>query len=253
MPVHDWTKVDAGTSHAFHTAWITDLMRVLNDGRFPDGYYALAEQHLRGRIPDVLTLHVPDFDPTPDPVSPSRDRGIALADAPPRVSRKLVADASAAYHARQRTLTIRNTSGHHVIALLEIVSPGNKDRAANVEELVTKVDSALMRGIHVLVVDLFSPGKHDPQGIHGAIWERFSATPYEVPTDRRLTVASYLAAQGIEAYVEHFAVGDHLTEMALFLDSATYIQAPLEQTYCSAFHAMPQFWREVLEGRRAAR
>jgi hypothetical protein len=163
------------------------------------------------------------------------------------------ADASAAYHARQRTLTIRRTSGHHVVALLEIVSPGNRDRAANVEELVTKVDSALMRGIHVLVVELFSPGKHDPQGIHGAIWERYGSATYDVPSDRYLTVASYVAAPGVEAYVEHFAVGESLPEMPLFLNSETYIQTPLEQTYCSAYQAMPMFWREVLEGSRQAK
>jgi hypothetical protein len=253
MPVHDWTKVDAGTFHAFHTVWTSDLMRTLNGGLLPSGYYALAEQHVRGRVPDVLTLHVPDVDPTPDPVPPSRDRGIALADAPPRVSRKLVADAASAYRARQRTVTIRRTSGHHVVALLEIVSPGNKDRAASVEELVTKVDSALMRGIHVLVVELFAAGKHDPQGIHGAIWAQYDSAPYEVPSDRHWTVASYVGGPGIEAYVEHITVGDSLPEMPLFLSSDTYIKTPLERTYSSAYQAMPSFWREVLEGSRRVR
>jgi hypothetical protein len=26
MPAHDWTKVDVGTFHSFHNAWITHLM-----------------------------------------------------------------------------------------------------------------------------------------------------------------------------------------------------------------------------------
>ena len=29
MPVHDWTRVDAGIFHAFHHDWITDVRRVL--------------------------------------------------------------------------------------------------------------------------------------------------------------------------------------------------------------------------------
>ena len=42
MPIHDWTKVDAGIFHHFHHAWIDEIQRVLNHGLLPDEYYALA-------------------------------------------------------------------------------------------------------------------------------------------------------------------------------------------------------------------
>jgi hypothetical protein len=58
MPVHDWTRVDAGTFHAFHTAWITHLSETLNGGVLPSGYYAMPEQHAGRWIPDVLTLQM---------------------------------------------------------------------------------------------------------------------------------------------------------------------------------------------------
>jgi len=48
MPVHDWTRVDAGIFHAFHHDWITDLARALNRGILPGDYYALPEQHAAG-------------------------------------------------------------------------------------------------------------------------------------------------------------------------------------------------------------
>src|SRR5262249_2650572 len=150
MPVHDWTKVDAGIFHSFHNFWIAELVRKLNGGLLPDGYYALSEQFSAGPIPDVLTLNLPDVGPGTDP--PSRERGIALAEAPPRVSCKLIADPEAIYRARRRTLTIRHTSGHRIVAFLEIVSPANKDRTASVEQFVNKVDSALMQGVHVMIV-----------------------------------------------------------------------------------------------------
>ena len=60
MPVHDWTSVDAGTFHAFHTAWITHLSETLNGGLLPSGYYAMPEQHAGRSIADVLTLHTGD-------------------------------------------------------------------------------------------------------------------------------------------------------------------------------------------------
>jgi hypothetical protein len=121
MPVHDWRKVDAGTFHAFHNAWNTHLMGRLNGGILPKGYYALAEQHVRGRVRDILTFQLPEQGSTATPSPASGNRGIALADSPPRVHRRLVADESASYRARQRTLTIRRTSGHQIVALPEIV------------------------------------------------------------------------------------------------------------------------------------
>jgi hypothetical protein len=36
MPMHDWTRVDAGIFHAFHHDWITELGRALNGGLLPD-------------------------------------------------------------------------------------------------------------------------------------------------------------------------------------------------------------------------
>ncbi len=209
MPIHDWRKVEAGTFHAFHNAWNTHLMGRLNGGILPKGYYALAEQYVRGRVPDVLTLQVPErgSSATPDPTA--GNRGIALADSPPRVRHKLVADESAAYRARQRTLTIRRTSGHHIVALLEIVSPGNKDRETSVQDFVKKVETVLVRGIHVLVADLFPPGKHDPRGMHGEIWSRYASREYEPPAEQPLTLSSYLAGVEVEAYVEHLNFGRH--------------------------------------------
>lgn len=44
MPIHDWTRVEAGIFYDFHHDWITTLKRSLNDGRLPAGFYALAEQ-----------------------------------------------------------------------------------------------------------------------------------------------------------------------------------------------------------------
>ncbi len=44
MPLHDWTRVDAATFHAFNTAWITHLSEAMNDGVLPRDFCALPEQ-----------------------------------------------------------------------------------------------------------------------------------------------------------------------------------------------------------------
>src|SRR5262249_41299321 len=56
MPIHDWTRVNAGTFHDFHHEWISTLKRALNGGLLPADYYAMAEQIAGGLHPDVLTL-----------------------------------------------------------------------------------------------------------------------------------------------------------------------------------------------------
>lgn len=245
MAVHDWTRVDAGTFHAFHTAWITHLSETLNGGLLPPSYYALPEQHGGRLIADVLTLQTP----LPAvPVPSASEGGVAVAEAPPRVRRKLSPSPTA--RGTRRTLAIRHVSGHRIIALVEIISPANKDRAAHVAEFADKAETALWHGIHLLLVDLFPPGRNDPQGMHAAIWERFDDEPYLLPPDEVLTLGSYVAGPAPEAYLEHLAVGSPLAEMPLFLTPDRYINVPLESTYSAAFRGLPTFWRDVLEGLR---
>ena len=35
MPIHTWSRVDAGIFHDFHHAWIEQIKRLLNGGFFP--------------------------------------------------------------------------------------------------------------------------------------------------------------------------------------------------------------------------
>src|SRR5688500_12162555 len=89
VAVHDWTRVDAGIFHDFHTVWIGHIRTALNAGLLPDGYYALAEQHAGQAVADVLTLHASASDPTARhrPLRPFTG-GTAVADAPPHVRRR---------------------------------------------------------------------------------------------------------------------------------------------------------------------
>jgi hypothetical protein len=249
MPVHDWTRVEAGIFHDFHTVWISNIRTALNEGLLPPGYYALAEQHAGRAIADVLTLHASPAASEPLPLPPDTG-GIAVAEAPPRVRRRQTIEPAAL--TRRRTLAIRHVSGHRLVALLEIVSPANKDRASHVEEFAAKAVSALDLGVHVLLVDLFPPGPHDPHGMHGALRQRLdlSDEPYDLPADEPLTLAAYAAGPQVEIYLEHFRVGAALPEAPLFLRPDRYIRVPLEPTYQAAYRGVPAFWRDVLEAVR---
>ena len=245
MPVHDWTKVDAGIFHDFHTAWIIEIRNTLNNGALPEGYYALAEQHAGRFIRDVLALHISPAIQAP-PSMPSHG-GPALADAPPHDRHKPIVTPSSRH--LRRTLAIRYVGGHRLVALIEVVSPANKDRRDHVVEFATKVVSALAAGIHMLLIDLFPPGAHDRQGMHGAILNLLDDRdePGDPPADEPLALVSYVAAPEVEAYVEPVRIGQVLPEMPLFLQVDRYINVPLEPTYQAAFDGAPLYWREILD------
>jgi hypothetical protein len=246
MPVHDWTRVSAGIFHDFHVAWIAEIRRALNGGLLPQGYYALAEQIAGGLGPDVLTLQGPTADPPP----PNGDsRGVALADAPPRVWHRGRAEEDV-YAARAKAVVIRHASGHRVVAMVEIVSPGNKNTRHGLRNFVEKAVEVLRGGVHLLIVDLFPPGPRDPQGVHKAVWDEYDETGgFALPSDRPLTLAAYIGGRCPEAFVEPTAVGRALPDMPLFLTPEVYIPLPLEATYRAAWEGVPAFWRDVVEGR----
>lgn len=56
MPIHDWTRVEAGDFHDFHQCWVIALRNALNAGLLPPDYIAVAERVTGRPIPDVVTL-----------------------------------------------------------------------------------------------------------------------------------------------------------------------------------------------------
>ncbi|MBI1904273.1 MAG: DUF4058 family protein [Planctomycetia bacterium] len=237
------------------------LKEALNAGVLPTGYYAMSEQHFGRAIADILTLETTRSATRQPEGGPTVGGAVAIVDALPQVTEQFVVSPEAAARARRRTLVIRHASDHRVVAFLEIVSPGNKDGQAHLSEFVSKAASALDLGLHLLVVDLFPPGPHDTQRIAGAICNELSVAfanseggpdPLRriVASRKRLTLASFVAApSGVTVYLEALSVGDPLPEMPLFLSPDRYVNVPLERTYQAAYRGMPEYWRDVVEGR----
>jgi hypothetical protein len=242
MPIHNWKAVDAGIFHDFHQAWTVEIRNALNGGGLPDGFFAMAEQVVSGPIPDVVTLQR-----SSSRSADARDGGggIAIAEAPPK-ARFIATTEHEAYAARANRIMIRHRLGK-VVAVIEIVSPGNKSSQHALNSFAEKAAELLSQGINLLVVDLFPPSRRDPQGIHQAIWQQFGDEPFELPADKPLTAAAYAAGATITAYVEPVAVGDALPALPIFLDQDIYVPAPLEATYQSTWNRCPQPVREVVE------
>jgi hypothetical protein len=162
MPIHDWTRVDAGLLHDFHQDWTSELRRSLNAGRLPPGFFALTDQQTGGPIPDVLAVHQRPSQPS----SHERGGGLAVATAPPK-ARFVDTLEEDTYARRANRIRIQHRHGH-IVAVIEIVSPGNKNSVNGLRAFVRKAADLIRQGIHLLIVDLFPPSERDPQGIHNA-------------------------------------------------------------------------------------
>ena len=247
MPIHDWTRVEAGIFHHFHHGWIEEIARALNRGLLPEDFYAMAEQHAAGFGPDVLTLQERQSDTDDD--GPTRhssfsETGVLLA--PPKV--RLTGETDLEFYRRkQSSVAIRHVSGDSIVAMIEVVSQGNKSGRSPLRSFVEKAADLLEKRIHLLILDLHPPGPRDPQGIHGAIWEELTDQEYALPKDKPLTLVAYESGATVRAYVEPAAVGDTLADMPLFLEPGAHISVPLETTYLLAFAAVPRRWQRVLQ------
>jgi hypothetical protein len=245
MPVHDWTRVADGTFHHFHVTWIPLISSTLNHEVLPEGYYAMAEQ-VAGFVPDVLTLQAANDDLD---IEEDESGGVAVAVSPPKVSVTAKLEQSI-YVAKSNRLVIRHRSRDRMVAIIEVLSAGNKSSGAEFKRLLDKTTSLLWEGIHVLLIDLYPPTRRDPQGIHGAIWQELGGENYIAPPDKPLTLAAYSAYSqetAIEAYVQPIAVGDILPPMPLFLAPDRYVDVPLEESYQNAVTEIPQRARRPLD------
>jgi hypothetical protein len=130
---------------------------------------------------------------------------------------------------------------------MEIVSPGNKSSRAALRQFVEMTVEFIRAGVHVLVVDLFPPSVRDPQGIHKAIWDEIEEQPFELPPDKPLTLASYVAAEVKTAYVHPLGIGDVLPDMPAWLDEDSYVPVPLEATYQTTWASCPADMQEAVE------
>ena len=136
MPIHDWTRADAGDFHHFHQRWISALTDDLNGSGLPPGFMALAEQVTGRPIPDVVTLQSR---------SPSGSvGGIAIAPAPTPSARVIQKLERINYAKRADRVVIRRGRGR-VVAIIEIVSPGNKDSRHAIRSFVEKAADILSR------------------------------------------------------------------------------------------------------------
>ncbi|MCE9534658.1 MAG: DUF4058 family protein [Planctomycetes bacterium] len=245
MPIHNWSRLEAALFRDFYSSWYVSFSERLNEGLLPKEYYALIEQAAGDIMTDILTLHSPSMNGFIGEL-PEAGESIAVATMPPKVGRKLTLPRDYQNPA-DKQLVIRHVTDDRVVAIIEIVSHGNKSSEDEIQRFMVKSAETIRLGIHLLVIDLHPPTARDPQGIHGAISGQMGDHSYEAPPGKPLTLVSYVAMPIGTAYVEAVAVGDSMPPMPLFLDEGHYVNVPLEETYAAAYRSFPRRWKPDLE------
>jgi hypothetical protein len=258
MPIHPWSRVDDGDFHHFHLQWIGGLAGVLNETLLPKPYYAIAEPVLGEAEPDVIALQA----------RPAEEESERQSSAPPGLLRSDAPEGAVAlapgtvlleeflpdpYSRKTRRIVIKDAwQGDAVLAVIELVSRGNKTSRSRAEIFLQKSVALLDRGIHLVMLDLHGPTNNVPRGFHAMISEHLGHETAPPPVDRPLAAVTYQALQSgaLRAHVVPLKVGDALPAMPVFLTPSDFVRLPLEETYSLAFRGVPWKFREALEATR---
>jgi len=241
VPLHDWSLAPDNVFHNFHLTWLAHLAASLNRDVLPEGYLARTEEWLGPFQADVLALEV-EGRPSPDAGRPRETRQPSpqptATIAPPHFERR-----------RERSVAVFSARDERRVAVIEVVSRGNKDSDRRARSFEEKLIECLSSGLHLLLVDLHPPTRPAPGFAAGVARELRTGDVPEVPSEGRC-VTSFEVRPDPEVRVYHqsLALGAPLPEAPLFLEPGASVTVELESAYEAAFAWLPGPDRALLGG-----
>src|SRR5947209_10092644 len=135
---------------SFHSSWATWIGDALTERWLPPNYIAEEHAHLGPSVEiDVATLKRPGS-ANREEGGPARAAVGTVVWAPPAADGVLPAVFPDTFEVR----VLSTDTGPRLVAAIELISPGNKDRPTERRAFATKVASYLYQGISVIIVDI---------------------------------------------------------------------------------------------------
>jgi hypothetical protein len=131
----------------------------------------------------------------------------------------------------------QGTGGWTLVGAIEIVSPGNKDRADNRRAFATKCASYLYQGVSVVVIDVVTDRRAN---LHNETMRVMEAAPeWQLPPEVDLYAVAYRPVlrddkPEIDVWTERCAVGSPLPMMPVRLTGDTFVPVDFEAAYQEA-------------------
>jgi hypothetical protein len=218
---------------SFHTTWASALADALNQDILPSGYLALEHVHAGARIEiDVATYS----DGRPGEVPREGEGGTATLLH--RLDARHGPDGLPRALSPQCTVEIVSTEGGRtLVAAVEIVSPGNKDREVQRRLFAAKCATYLARGVGLVVVDVVTSRRGN---LHNEFAALLGLDPAHslTPAPPLYTVAYRPLRRGeadqVEAWPTPLAVGQPLPTVPLSLSAEVCVPVDLEAAYAEA-------------------
>ena len=214
---------------SFHSAWASEIMARLNQKVLPDGYFAEATVTLSGRIEvDVASFEEERLHAGPDP---SGNGGVAVETWAPPVTTLLM---PAIFPDDIEVQVFSSSGGPTLVAAIELVSPGNKDRPEARRAFAAKCAAYLQRGIGLVIVDIVTERQAN---LHDELVTLLGQPEtFLFPFDSVLYAVAYRPARReknnfIELWPHALVVGQPLPTVALALRRGPTLPLELETTY----------------------
>jgi hypothetical protein len=218
---------------SFHSFWITQLAGNFNTR--PNRYGFLAEANVHIGI--TVTADVAAFqEDAPSGEQPNGAVAVATQVwAPPQPPLVVPIDFSSL-----ETFEIRiydEERARTLVAAVELVSPGNKDRPESRRAFLDKCAAYLREGVSVVIVDIVTSRRHN---FHAALMELFNggeSAMRAITSDLyAVTYRVHLVGQRtqLEAWPEALALGAPLPTMPLWLTESLCVPLDLEAGYQAA-------------------
>jgi hypothetical protein len=217
---------------SFHTTWASALADALNQGVLPPGYIALKQVHPGAALEiDVATFTDPVASLSADPGGTTT---VARTVWTPAVA-PLVFPASFPPSA---TVEILSTEGGRtLVAAIELVSPGNKDRSTKRRLFAAKCATYLSRGIGLVVVDVVTSRQGN---LHNELADLLQLdTAFRMPAGQSLYAVAYRPLRAgdmekVETWPTVLALGQPLPRVPLSLGAEWCVPVDLEESYREA-------------------
>ncbi len=216
---------------SFHVNWAGAIADALNETLLPEGYFA--EEH--AQLGPWVEIDVATFADS----EPSGRRVGGATILPPRVwappAPAIVVPA--AFPDAFEVLVFESEGGARLVAAIELVSPGNKDRAAQRQAFAIKCASFLCRGISLIVIDIVTSRRAN---LHNEIMQVLRhGEAFAMPAEAVLYGVAYRpivrdGQEQIEIWPSAFQIGQPLPVLPLALNAELVLPIDLEATYTAA-------------------
>lgn len=219
---------------SFHSQWASSIASALNRDLLPQSYFAETQVHVGSRV----EVDVASFEAAPTQARGRSANGGGTATLPAAVWAPPAAEwiIPAIFPDSIEVLVYNSEAGPTIVAAIELVSPGNKDRDDYRRAFAAKCASLLQGGIGLVIVDIVTDRRAN---LHNELidlmesGDRFRLAPDPLYATaykpRRLATA-----EQIEVWTAELAIDQPLPVMPLPLDKGLMVPLDLAGSYSEA-------------------